>query len=62
MKVNLDNMTLTGHLYGGQSGQDFQVVSGFNLNATLIPEPSTLVLAGLGLCGAFVARRRIQAR
>jgi hypothetical protein len=58
MKINLDNMTLTGHLYGGQSGQDFQVVSGFNLNATIVPEPSALVLASLGLCAAFVARRR----
>jgi hypothetical protein len=62
MAVNLDNMTLNGHLFGGRPGADFQVVSGFKLNGTLIPEPSTIVLAGLGLCAAFVARQRIQAR
>jgi hypothetical protein len=58
MKVNLDNMTLTGHLFGGQTGQDFQVVSGFNLNATLIPEPSTIVLGALGLVGLAVWKLR----
>jgi hypothetical protein len=62
MAVNVDNTTLNGHLFGGRSGQDFQTVSGIKLFAT-IPEPSTLVLAGLGLCAAFVARRRmVQAR
>lgn len=61
MNVNLDNMTLNGHLFGGQTGGDFQTVSGFNLNAP-IPEPSTLVLLGAGalLLSSYRRRRRFQ--
>jgi PEP-CTERM motif len=60
MKINLDNMTPNGHLFGGLSGQDFQVVSGFHLNAT-VPEPASAVLAGIGAAGAIAIgkRRRI---
>lgn len=61
MKVNLDNMTLNGHLFGGASGQDFQTVSGFNLNAPIIPEPSTLALLGV-VALLFCSSRRNSTR
>jgi len=31
-KVNIDNITLNGHLFGGAPNQDFQVTSASNIN------------------------------
>jgi hypothetical protein len=51
MKINLDNVTINGRLFGGRTGQDFSIVSGFELNqpaTAATPEPSSLVLLGIG--------------
>jgi choice-of-anchor A domain-containing protein len=52
MKINIDNVTINGRLFGGLTDQDFQLVSGFNLNAPAdipgVPEPSALCIYALG--------------
>lgn len=64
MKVNLDNMTLDGWLFGGRTGQDFQLVSGFELDTptvvTPVPEPASAIfgIALLGVCAATRLRAR----
>jgi hypothetical protein len=60
MEINLDNVDITGHLFGGASGTDFQLVSGFNLHA--VPEPGSIVLLSIGVVGAACLRRRAKAR
>jgi PEP-CTERM motif-containing protein len=64
-KFNIDNTTIDGRVIGG-SNQDFQLVSGFELNAPpnpsmtgSIPEPSTWAMMLLGFAGiGFLAYRR----
>jgi hypothetical protein len=63
-KINIDNTTIDGRLIGG-SDQDFQLVSGFKLNAPSVvatPEPTSLTLLSIfGVLGALgYARRRQQ--
>jgi len=51
MKVNLDNVTINGRLFGGRTNQDFQIVSGFQLNrpaAVVVPEPAGRLLLAIG--------------
>jgi PEP-CTERM motif-containing protein len=64
-KFNIDNTTIDGRVIGG-SNQDFQLVSGFELNAPpspsmtgSVPEPSTWAMMLLGFAGlGFIAYRR----
>jgi hypothetical protein len=65
-KFNVDNTTIDGRVIGG-SNQDFQLVSGFKLNAppTPVPEPSRIVavlgLVSMALIGlGLAARQRVQ--
>jgi hypothetical protein len=64
MKINLDNVTINGRLFGGQADADFQVVSGFHLNAppdqaAPLPEPASLALWSLlGAVGLAYRSRR----
>jgi Putative Ice-binding-like adhesive domain/PEP-CTERM motif len=52
-KVNLNSLTIAGHLFGGVAGQDFQLVSNSFVAQppipTAVPEPTTLLLAGTAL-------------
>jgi hypothetical protein len=65
-KINIDNTTIDGRLFGGGTNQDFQLVSGFKLNAPpspslngTVPEPSTWAMMILGFAGiGFMAYRR----
>ncbi len=55
-KFNMDAVNIEGRIFGGASGQDFQLVSNFNLeqpqteqpNTPGVPEPSSIVLIGIG--------------
>ena len=68
MNINLSHTTIDGRLFGGAAGRDFQLVSGFNLNAPPAPPPSpapappslALVLTAIpvGLVGWLRGRRR----
>jgi hypothetical protein len=64
MKINLDNTIMNGRLFGGRAGQDFQLVSGFQLNQpAAVPEPSSVVMAtmvGVGAVGFSRWRHRRQ--
>jgi hypothetical protein len=58
--INIDNTTIDGRIFGG-SNQNFQLVSGFVLNAPVspVPEPSTWAMMLLGFAGlGFMAYRR----
>jgi choice-of-anchor A domain-containing protein len=61
-KVNLNSLTIAGHLFGGLAGQDFQFVSNAFIAQppTAVPEPSTMVLSATALIimGAVYLRRR----
>jgi hypothetical protein len=60
-KFNIDNTTIDGRVIGGGSDQDFQLVSGFVLNAPVgaVPEPSTWAMMLLGFLGlGVIAYRR----
>jgi PEP-CTERM motif len=59
-KFNIDNTTIDGRVFGG-SNQDFQLLSGFVLNAPVsaVPEPSTWAMMILGFASVgFMACRR----
>jgi hypothetical protein len=63
-KVTWNAVTLDGRLFGGASGQDFQINSGFNLNhptnITTVPEPASLIMgstAAVISLGYFWRRR-----
>jgi choice-of-anchor A domain-containing protein len=58
-KITLDNANLVGHVYGGDN-DDFEIKGGSSIN--MIPEPSSIVLLGLGLAGLTAMRRRRQGR
>ena len=68
-KVTWNAVTINGRLFGGADGQDFQMNSGFNLNAPAVlptPEPATIALAlsglaTLGIARAWRGRRRKRA-
>jgi hypothetical protein len=53
--ISMNHSVLNGRLFGGDTHDD-QIVSGANISAP-VPEPSTLVLAGLGASLLFWARR-----
>lgn len=53
--------TLDGRIFGGDT-HDMQIVSGDVIDAPQVPEPSTLVVLGLGLCGLVLAANRRAAR
>lgn len=58
MGVNLDNLTIDGHLFGGASGDSFQFVSGARidqpaLETTPVPAALPLFASGLGALGLF---------
>jgi hypothetical protein len=58
MKINIDNITINGRLFGGRAGQDFQTVSGFFLNQPgIVPEPASVLLLAFGGLGALRIRR-----
>jgi len=64
-KVNLDNLTIDGHLFGGQAGQNFQFVSNALISQPALdpppaatPEPNSMTLLVAGLAGFGVIRLR----
>ena len=60
-KVNLNSLTINGHLFGGAEGQDFQFVSNSFISQppiSQVPEPASLLLLGSGLVGLAYWRRR----
>jgi len=58
-KISLDNVLVNGRVFGGEAGQDFQLVSNFSLvQPATVPEPASLVMMGLGGGMAFVVFRR----
>jgi hypothetical protein len=66
MKVNIDSITIDGRLFGGgstTSNNDFQIVSNaFVIAPAIVPEPSSALLAGVGVLGVAVWRRRRRGR
>jgi hypothetical protein len=55
--ISMNHSVLNGRLFGGDTHDD-QIVSGANITAP-VPEPPTLLLAGLGAWLLFCARRAI---
>jgi hypothetical protein len=66
-KVTWNAVTLDGRLFGGSSGNDFQINSGFNLTQPIsaIPEPASMVMGStsalIGLGCAWRRYRRARA-
>jgi hypothetical protein len=64
-KVNLDNFTMNGRIYGSVDAGNLQWVSGADLFApapTSVPESATASLIGAGLAGLTIAWRRVSSR
>ena len=66
-KVNLNSLTINGHLFGGAADQDFQFVSNSFISQppfqppSQVPEPASLVLLGSGLVSwAYWKRRKTE--
>ena len=59
-KVQLNSLTIVGHLFGGAAGQDFQFVSNALMAQplTAVPEPTTLLLGATGLVALGVWGRK----
>ena len=63
MKVDFDNVTVNGHLFGGATSQDFHLHSGAIVNQYFqgsggsTPEPGSMALAGLALGASLIFRR-----
>ena len=59
-KVQLNSLTIDGHLFGGAAGQDFQFVSNALMaqSLTAVPEPTTLLLGATGLVALGVWGRK----
>ncbi len=56
---NFDGATFTGAPNGSGGGVDGRYLTGLSeVKFQVTPEPSTFVLAGLGLVGLLIARRR----
>jgi hypothetical protein len=62
--VNLSSVVLSGSIVGGSSDASLSfdniVVNGSSTSA--VPEPSTLALLGVGMCGLLVRYRRVVRR
>lgn len=60
--VQLNSLTINGHIFGGGSGTNFQFVSNAFISQpaiqSAVPEPVSLTILSVGVVGTLIARRR----